>query len=182
MNAVLLTWNPGIYDDLIFTFSEWLDEMVVPHVNGDIVDGSWSVGRHVNNIGPGDVAYLFRQGECGRGIVARGIIQSTPASGRHWDPVRAAAGKTTNYVDVKWTAVVPTDVALELEDLEQSVPEFAWDKVYSSGRVMPQEDGDLLAKEWSTHIDDDYVQAYTKLYASDEWRRVYDLELELLEA
>ncbi len=182
MNTILLTWNPGPYDELIYTFSEWLEEAVVPYVNGETVDGSWSVANHVNNIGPGDTAFLFRQGECGRGIVARGVIQSTPAKGAHWDPAKAAAGKTTNYVDVKWLESVPTDVALDLEDLDKAVSDFAWDKVYSSGRVMSQHDGVLLAKQWSKHVGDEYVQAYTKLYASEEWRRVYELELDVLEA
>lgn len=177
MNTVLLTWNPGPHDDLIYTQEEWLDTMVVPYLDGNTVNGSWSVANHVNSIEPGDTAFLFRQGECGRGIVARGTIQSYPWEGLHWDPVKAGAGKTTNYVDVEWLEGVPVDLAIEVEELEMLIPDFAWRKVYSSGRVMPGRQGKRVSRAWPQYVNSDYVQAYAKLYVSDVWRNVLEFEL-----
>ena len=178
MNTVLLTWNPGPYDELIYTPDEWLDTMVVPYLNGETVDGQWSVANRVNNIEPGDAAFMFRQGECGRGIVARGVIQSYPWEGPHWDPEKA--DQTTNYVDVEWLEGVPVDLAIDVEELELLIPDFPWRKVYSSGRVMPEREGDRLSTAWSKYVHTDYVRAYDKLYVSDVWRNVIEVERQAL--
>jgi hypothetical protein len=91
---------------------------------------------------------MYRQGAWGRGIVARGVVRSLPWRAPHWDE----GGGTTNHVDVEWQEAVPTDVALELEDLETLAPEFAWRQVYASGRQLPAPVGAAVAREWAEHL------------------------------
>ena len=82
--------------------------------------------------------FFYRQGECGRRIVAHGIIRSHPTPGKHW----AKKGKTANYVYIDWDEVVPVDLAFDVDDLKKAVPGFAWKNVYESGRRVPDRDGD----------------------------------------
>lgn len=175
MNTVLLTWNPGPSDEHIFSNDEWLDEMVLPSQNGELVDGTWSVANHVNNIEPGDAAFMYRQGEFGRGIVARGVIRSYPWEGKHWDTVNKP-NETTNYVNVEWHEAVPVEVAIDVDALEMLIPDFKWRHVYSSGRVVPERQGARLSVAWSRYVVNDCIQARTALYSSDEWRNLLAVE------
>jgi hypothetical protein len=149
MSFVLLTWNPGPDDDHVWSPDEWLAVMVAPHLAGRVVETTWGVGRHRNNIGLGDTAFLYRQGQHGRGIVARGVIQTSPESGVR--PGRAR-GRITNFVHVSWQESVPIDLAIEVDELEALGPEFPWRQVYSSGRQLPPEVGRRLTAAWADHV------------------------------
>lgn len=171
MNSVLLTWNPGPFNDHAWTPQHWNDGMVAELAAGRAVRTTWSVGRHVNNIEPGDAAYMFRQGDWGRGIVARGIIRSHPWEGEHW----ARDGETTHYVDIDWQEAVPTEIAIEVEELEEFIPEFGWRRVYASGRRVTGNAEKKLAHLWAGYVKTEYVAAHTALYTSDVWRNVVAL-------
>lgn len=149
MSCVLLTWNPGPDDDHVWTPEEWHEVMVVPHLAGRVVETTWGVGRHRNNIGPGDTAFLYRQGLHGRGIVARGVIETSPEHGVR--PGRAR-GRASNFVHVSWQDSVPIDLAIEVEELEALAPEFPWRQVYSSGRQLPPTVASRLARAWTDHL------------------------------
>ena len=116
----------------------------------ETVEMTWGVGRHVNNIEPGDVAFLYRQGPCGRGVVARGLLRSHPWAA----PNQARGGRVANHVDVEWREAVPTDLAIDVDELEALAPEFAWRQVYSSGRQLPVAAGERLSREWQEHVED----------------------------
>ncbi len=149
MHFLLLTWNPGPLDDHVFTPDQWNDRLVAPYLRGGTVTTSWGVGRHVNNLEPGDVAFLYRQGQWGRGIVARGVLRSQP-----WPaPNQARGGRITNHVDVEWREAVPTDLAIDVDELEALAPEFGWRQVYSSGRQLPVATGERLSREWQEHVE-----------------------------
>ncbi len=148
MHFVLLTWNPGPLNERVFTPEAWDARVVAPYLRGETVTTSWGVGRHVNNIEPGDVAFLYRQGQWGRGVVARGIIRSHPWAA----PNQARGGRVTNHVDVEWRESVPTGAALELGDLEAVAPEFGWRQVYASGRQLPAATGAKVSREWEEHL------------------------------
>ena len=148
MNHILMTWNPGRANNATWDPIQFEDTLVAPFLEGKTRRTRWSVGRHHNNIGPGDSAFLYRQGECGRGIVAHGIIRSHPKPGKHW----AKKGKTANYVYIDWDEAVPVDLAFDVDDLEKAVPGFAWKQVYGSGRRVPDGDGDKLEKAWRRSI------------------------------
>jgi hypothetical protein len=148
MSHILMTWNPGRANNATWDPIQFDDVLVVPFLAGKITRTQWSVGQNRNNIGPGDNAYLYRQGECGRGIVAHGVIRSLPKVGKHW----AKMGKTANYVKIDWDAAVPVDLAFDVDDLEKAVPGFAWRQVYGSGRRVPDVDGQKLEKAWRRYI------------------------------
>ena len=148
MHFLLLTWNPGPLNNHVFTPERWIDALVAPYLRGETVTTSWGVGRHVNNIDPGDVAFLYRQGQWGRGIVARGLLLSHPWAA----PNQARGGRVTNHVDVEWREAVPTDLAIDVDELESLAPEFGWRQVYSSGRQLPVATGERLSREWQAHV------------------------------
>jgi hypothetical protein len=148
MHFVLLTWNPGPRNEHVFTPEEWDAAVVAPNSRGDAVEMTWGVGRHVNNIEPGDTAFMYRQGAWGRGIVARGTIRTHPWAG----PDQRQPGGTRNHVDLEWQESVPTDMAMDLGDLEALAPEFGWRQVYASGRQLPVATGAKVSREWKEHV------------------------------
>ena len=151
MHAVLLTWNPGRDDDYVWTPAAWNDSVVAPCRKDRAVATTWGVAHHYNGIEPGVDAFLYRQGAHGRGIVARGTIRSLPAPVPHWDPTRARRGATTKIVDVELQEAVPVDHALRVEQLEGVIPDFAWRKVYSSGRLVATSAAERLRRLWAWH-------------------------------
>lgn len=166
MHFVLLTWNPGPTDDHAWSSQQWNDEMVAPHLSGNTVRTTWSVGRHVNNIEPGDTAFMYRQGSLERGVVARGIIRSHPWEGPHWEDEK----KVTHYVDVEWQECVPVDELMDLDFLEDLLPGFAWRQVYASGRQLPATAGRKLDLAWDKYVNTEYTRAVCALKTSDVWR------------
>ncbi len=149
MHAVLLTWNPGPDDDYVWSPEAWDREVVAAIAASGPVATTWGVGRHVNGIGPGDAAFLYRQGQHGRGIIARGVIRSTPWTAPHWDPDRSRRGAATRIVDVDLHEALPLDLAIEVDELEAVLPEFPWRKVYSSGRRTSPAVTERLSRLWS---------------------------------
>ena len=151
MHAVLLTWNPGRTNDYVWSPGTWERTVVTPCREGQTYETTWGVAQHVNDIGPGVDAFLYRQGAWGRGIIARGTIRSFPAPAPHWDETRARRGVTTKIVDVELHDALPVEDALEVVQLEAIVPEFAWRKVYSSGRVLSSPVAAKLRRAWEWH-------------------------------
>lgn len=150
MPAVLLTWNPGPDDGHRWNPEQWAATVVAACRAGDGFATTWGVGQHVHGIGPGQVAYLYRQGVHGRGIVAGGAITSDPWRGPH--PQRP--GWTRNHVDVRWHQAVSLDDAVRVADLEQAVPGFGWRQVYGSGRRVPAPAAEQLARAWAERVAD----------------------------
>ena len=145
MRHILLTWNPGPDDDQQWTPEEWERTMVKETDAGRTIEGGWSVANRKNDIEPGDLGYLYRQGDHGRGLVAIGEIQSEPYEGRHWsDPKR-----TTNYVDVEWMECLPLGDRITVEELAAAIPTFKWETVFSSGREVKGADGSKLEELWT---------------------------------
>lgn len=151
MHAVLLTWNPGPDNTHVWSPEAWEAAIVRPTQHGQAVATTWGVGNHVHHIGPGDEAYLYRQGSWGRGIVARGVIRSRPWAAPHWDEAKARQGVVTHCVDVEWQDAVPVEAAIGVHQLEALVPEFGWRKVYSSGRRTPAGVTAGLRQVWEMH-------------------------------
>jgi hypothetical protein len=143
MRHILLTWNPGPDDDQQWSPEQWEIEMVNGTAKGHSCDGRWSVGRRVQGIDPGDRAYLLRQGTHGRGVVAIGNITSKPRSDESW----RGDGRTAQYVFVTWLEAVPLEQRIDIRDLQAAIPEFKWDRVYSSGCEIT-EHGPALETLW----------------------------------
>lgn len=145
MKAILLTWNPGPDNDRQWTPQEW-DELIQAAGRGALLPGArWSVGNAVNDIDFGDQCFLYRQGDHGRGIVARGTIGSAPYLDEHWDD----PSRTTNYVAMDLDEGVLLEDRLDQEQLVSEIPEFGWKTVMSSGRIVHGEAAERLVRLWS---------------------------------
>ncbi len=143
MRYVLLTWNPGPYDDEQYTPEQWLDEMVVPLLAGRPPEGDrWSIGTNWKVIEAGDLVCMFRQGVHGRGIVATGVITRGAFLEPHWNPDKTGDAW---YVDVAWNRALDLNQMINVDELEREVPGFAWNKVYSSGRIVDGAAAERLA-------------------------------------
>lgn len=134
MRYVLLTWNPGPYDDEQYTPEQWLDEMVLPLQAGHPPDGDrWSIGTNWKVIEEGDLVCMFRQGVHGRGIVATGVITRSAFQEPHWNPNKSGDAW---YVNVAWNRALELNQMITIDELAREVPGFEWNKVYSSGRIV----------------------------------------------
>jgi 5-methylcytosine-specific restriction protein B len=136
--TLLLTWNPD----------RWrmdFDRFVARTQAGEPVEGGWSVGNRRHGIGPGDRAFLNRQGSSGRGLVALGEVVSEPYDDEHW----SGEGGSSRYVQVRWSEFRRLEDALLLDELESVAPEFAWRKVYASGRTLPESVANRLVQLWA---------------------------------
>ncbi len=143
MRYALLTWNPGPDNAEQYTPEEWLKEMVLPLQAGLQPYGDrWSIGTNWNVIEEGDLVCMLRQGAHGRGIVATGVVTTDPFTDAHWDKTKSG---DAHYVHVAWGRAMPLNEMITLEELDQRVPDFPWNKVYSSGRIIEGESGDALA-------------------------------------
>ncbi|TDO34739.1 uncharacterized protein DUF3883 [Kribbella sp. VKM Ac-2527] len=143
MRYVLLTWNPGPHNEEQYTPEQWLEEMVIPLRSGDQPEGDrWSIGTNWHVIGEADPVCMLRQGVHGRGIVAMGVITRGPFTAAHWN---TAKDGDAHYVNVAWHRAMDLNQMITLDELEQAVPGFAWNKVYSSGRIIEGEPADQLA-------------------------------------
>jgi hypothetical protein len=58
---------------------------------------------------------------------------------------------TTKIVDVELHEAVPVEHALGVDQLEALMPEFAWRKVYSSGRLTSPAVAERLRRLWEWH-------------------------------
>lgn len=143
MRYVLLTWNPGPKDEEQYTPEQWRDEMVVPLRDGRPPDGDrWSIGTNWKIIQAGDMACMFRQGVHGRGIVATGLITRGAFRASHWNPYKTG---DTWYVNVAWNRAFDLNQMITIDELAREVPGFAWNRVYSSGRIVDGSPAEHLA-------------------------------------
>lgn len=143
MRYVLLTWNPGPKDEEQYTPEQWRDEMVVPLRDGRPPDGDrWSIGTNWKIIQAGDMACMFRQGVHGRGIVATGLITRGAFRASHWNPYKTG---DTWYVNVAWNRAFDLNQMITIDELAREVPGFAWNRVYSSGRIVDGSPGTCQA-------------------------------------
>ncbi len=148
MATVLMTWNPGPDDAHVYDRRSWLDEVVLPCLDGRPVVSTWGVGRHRHGIGPGCPALLHRQGAHGRGILARGEVTSTVLTGER----TRTPGRVTNYVELVWTEAVPVELRIELDELAEIAPDFGWRTIYSSGRLLPGAVSTAVLDEWDALV------------------------------
>lgn len=143
MRYVLLTWNPGPYNEDQYTPEQWLEEMVFPLQAGEQPEGNrWSIGTNWNVIAEGDLVCMLRQGTHGRGIVATGVITKGPFTAPHWNKTKSG---DAHYVNVAWGRAMDLNQMITLDELEREVPGFPWNQVYGSGRIIEGEPGDALA-------------------------------------
>lgn len=143
-----MTWNPGRDDARVYDRRSWVHDVVAPCLAGRPVASTWGVGRHRTGITPGVPALLHRQGQHGRGVVARGTVTSEVMTGER----DRTPGRTTNYVEVVWDQAVPVELRLDLAELEQAAPDYGWRTIYSSGRLLPAPVAAAVLDEWDALV------------------------------
>lgn len=102
--VLLLTWNPESWP--------WADRdaEAVRVAAGESVALRWSIGN-TRSIPVGTRAFILKQGDEPRGLVASGWTTREPFEDLHYDPPRAAVGETAFYVDIAPDVLAPTATA-----------------------------------------------------------------------
>lgn len=143
MRTFLLTYNPERWQ---MADGEWLDDVEAARA-GASVFGRWSTGSRTD-LDIGDRVYLLRQGPEPRGIVASGWTTSEGYADVHWDD----PGRTANYVDVGWDALVPMDEPLATSLLLTDVAQVDWNHLLSSGVEVEVAATARLNELWRAHL------------------------------
>ena len=143
MPTYLLTWKP--------TRSEWptLDRDIRRlHSTGNC-NIRWSVGVN-KHVGPGDRAFLLRQGGDRAGILGSGRIVRGSYPDKHWDPKRS--NKEGIFVRVRMNSLLypERERILAREQLEFGSPKL-WN-TQASGVTIPPDVAKILEGRWSAHL------------------------------
>ena len=116
----LLTWNPENW--------QWdnYKELCVSTKQGKHAVMSWTCLSKEPVVG--EEVYLMKIGKQPRGIIAHGIISRESYEALHYDPVKAAEGKTANHVDVEfdWIQDYETEKILLQDELKKRIGDQEW--------------------------------------------------------
>ncbi|WP_247604061.1 protein NO VEIN domain-containing protein [Gordonia paraffinivorans] len=144
--GLLLTWNPdhwswtSDYDEADY------DNAIATTALGGVVREGWSTRRY-RDIKVGDRAFLLKQGDQGRGIVASGVVAGDPEIRPHWN----GSGEQQRRVPVDWDVVLGPDQLLPTDILEDELPQQNWRPLGSGITIKP----DVLRQLetlWSQHL------------------------------
>jgi hypothetical protein len=141
-NTVLLTSNPLLWD--------WGDahlDAVDRTASGEQVEDRWSAGSRKTGLRHGDRAFLLRQGEDPRGVIASGRVTGAIYQDDHWD----GSARDANYVDVEWDLVLSPEDVLLRADLETAIPAQEWSP-QGSGTLVRGENATMLEQVWAEHV------------------------------
>ena len=137
MKTWLVTWNPARYawDNPYLGYAALRREIAL---NGSAA-GGWTCSN-TKSIRKGDRVFLLKQGARPRGIVAGGYAASDSYGTPHPDPVRAAAGKAVQRVDILWDRILDIDAGeiFPQDILKILGPGYNWSPM-GSGVSVPDE-------------------------------------------
>lgn len=149
MNLFLLVWNPKRW---VVNPDDHLRE-VRRTLEGQRVEGNWSMGSRRSGVAPGDRLLLLRQGPAG-GIIGSGFAVGDGSEclykEGHWDEDRVS--EFTFYTDLEWDKVLRPEDVLPRARLKQEVPEVTWDRVQGSGQLVPPHAAEKLLRLWAKHL------------------------------
>lgn len=140
MSAIVLTWNPRRWS---FGEDERADQKAQTE-SGRLTAQAWSVGRR-RTVPECQRAFLLRQGDEPRGIVASGWTGFMPGDSDTDE-------EATSYVDVSWDYVVDEDEPLPTTTLIERVPGVSWNSLRQSGTESPDSAVDALEPLWLSHV------------------------------
>ena len=143
MDTYLLTWNPDQWPWPASHFATAIRRTA----DGDLVTDRWSTGVRTTGIGPGDRAFLLRQGAEPRGLVASGWFTSDVRPGPHWDNT---PNKKANYAELSWDAVLGDDL-IPITDLAAEVGQVNWEP-RAGGTLIGEAAADQLEAAWASHL------------------------------
>lgn len=147
MKTYLLAWNPKRW--------QWSN---IGEMSDDVKDGKTVLDRWSSGVSKkpqkGDRFFLIRLGEEPKGIFASGRIEKGTFEDLHWDEEKSSLGETTNYVEIKYDALLnPDKEAILSRDLLNMPPlsEMHWD-TQMSGVQIPDNVATELEMLWKSFI------------------------------
>jgi len=143
-HVFIFTWNP---DKFYISESDIHDRASLTK-SGGFFESRWATGQRNSGIEPGDTGYLFQQGKRGRGLIAKGVIQSEVYQDEHW----GNESSTINYVKVHWNIWLPASKRLPIEDVMAVATNTHWNQMQGSGVQIPQDDADTLLTLWDQWV------------------------------
>ena len=136
MEAIMLTWNPEVWD----AWDPPYPEAVTLTASGAVLRGRWSVANRVN-IAVGTEAWFLLQGRQ-RGLLGHGVVVSEPFRDRHY----ADPSQTSTYVWVNFDWLLDIADRLPIEVLTAEVPSVRWNSFRSSGMTIPAQGAQELER------------------------------------
>jgi len=144
MATYLFAWNPALW--------AW------PELPTDIrrlrrqghIDTEWSAGR-TRSIEVGSRAFLVRVGVSPKGIFGAGYTLTEPHAAPHWRPEKAAAGATTQYLNLRLDTLFPLPPVTYDDLATPPLRRFRWG-VRASGVRVPSTLADILEDLWESRL------------------------------
>ena len=167
--AWLITWNPAnwTWDD----YEEWC----VDTKKGITHEIGWTCSSKQPAIGDG--IFLIKTGDKPRGVMAHGHVSKETYEAPHYDPDKAAAGVTSNHIDVEfdWIQNYENESMLMQDDLKEKYPQQQWSPM-ASGIEIKEPILTMLKKEWQKLIDvnDEFWPSYKEYpvdLTKEDWKR-----------
>lgn len=144
---IILGWNRNF--EQAWELTDYQEAKVKCDAGGTF-PGRWSVGNIVN-ISIGSDAFLLVQGNISpRGLIAHGVIISSPYPDEHWR-TDVPEGSTCNYVDLVWNEIRDFDDVVTVEALDAKIPGLPWKSgIQQSGVSLPSSSQSDLWDLWQS--------------------------------
>jgi 5-methylcytosine-specific restriction enzyme A len=144
MPTYLFAWNPKLWD--------WtaLPRLQTRLARRGHVDFEWSSGR-TRELEPGSRAFLIRLGVPPKGIVGSGVTMTAPVTGPHWLDAKAAAGVTTNFLQLRMEALFEHPLITLDELADEPFAPYRW-TIRQSGTYLPVGNAEALEKLWEERL------------------------------
>lgn len=144
MTTFILTYNPKMWP--------WPEadksDIMRRTAQGERVEDRWSTGRRSGGIDVGDRWWLFQQGDSGRGLLASGQFIGGCYQDTHW----SGDGSITNYADIEFEVLLPSDDRLPIEVVSAATSHVDWQHMQGSGVSVPEDDAAALHALWNAHL------------------------------
>ena len=149
MKTWLFIWNPSnwSWDSPTGGYNELRREIAQV---GEAY-GKWSCGVN-KSICKGDRIFLIQLGTKNKGIVASGFAETAVFESIHWDPAKAAAGKTTRNIYIRFDKILDIDKGdrLSYDQLQYIDHNYHWSP-QASGVSIPENTANKVELHWKTH-------------------------------
>ena len=128
----LITWNK---DNWIW---EWYPDKCASTRDGKTITESWSCAN--TNPKLGDEVFLIKLGEQPRCLIGHGHVVKESYETAHFDPAKAAEGKTSNHIDVEFDRLLDysKDKCISQEELLHKCSGQHWSPQSSGIEIKPE--------------------------------------------
>jgi len=147
MSTYLLTWNPDVWP-----WENFADELRRFRSGEEVETCRWRCGN--KGVQFGDRVFLMRQGKEPRGIMASGHATSPVYEAPHYDPEKAAKGKTAPFVDFTFDRLLDPESEAILPRARLLEPDLVggdW-RTRQSGILLPDVVAQRLEPVWEEFL------------------------------